>query len=98
VVLLAAHEGPLARAATHVLPACTWAEAEGTFVNAKGMAQAFRRALAPAGDARPGWELAARLGRAMQLDLAYERLSEVRAALAARGPAGAATGAGSTGA
>src|SRR5262249_20076499 len=56
-VVLATHEGPLARAAHVVLPACVWAEAEGTYVNAKGMAQRSDRALDARGDARPGWAL-----------------------------------------
>ncbi len=87
VVLALSHEGPLARYATVVLPAASWVEAEGSFVNAKGVAQGFKRALSPKGDAAPAWELLAGLGRAMNLDLSYTKLREVRAALLAQVPA-----------
>ena len=36
---------------TVVLPASSWAECDGTFVNAKGMAQESEKAIAPQGDA-----------------------------------------------
>ncbi len=87
VVLALSHEGALARFATVVLPAASWAEADGSFVNAKGLAQPFKRALPPKGDARPAWEIIAALGRAMNLDLSYTKLREVRAALLAQAPA-----------
>ncbi len=86
VVLALSHEGALARFATVVLPAASWVEAEGSFVNAKGMAQGFKRALPPKGDARPAWDLVAALGRAMGMDLSYTKLREVRAALLAQAP------------
>jgi NADH-quinone oxidoreductase subunit G len=86
VLLLLSHEGPLARFATVTLPVAAWAEAPGSFVNAKGIAQDFLRALPPKGEARPGWEIAAMLGRALGHDLAYRKLKDVRAALMARAP------------
>jgi predicted molibdopterin-dependent oxidoreductase YjgC len=46
------------------LPLATWAEIEGTYVNAAGRAQRLRPAVRPPGEARPGWEIAARLGKA----------------------------------
>jgi NADH-quinone oxidoreductase subunit G len=84
-VLLGTNTGPLSAVATLTLPIASWAECEGTFVNAKGMAQEFRRALSPKGDSLPAWEAIARIGRAMKLDLAYKRFTEVRAALNAKG-------------
>ena len=87
VVLLLSHDGPLSRFATVTLPAAAWAEAPGSFVNAKGIAQGFLRALPPKGEARPGWELAAMLGRALGQELAYRKFKDVRAALLARAPA-----------
>jgi NADH-quinone oxidoreductase subunit G len=65
VVVVASHDGPLTRAATVVLPASTWAEADGTFVNSRGMTQTSQRALAPRGEALPAWAWLARLGRAL---------------------------------
>lgn len=83
-VLLTTHEGALSPYATVTLPVATWAEVEGTFVNAKGMAQEFKKALACKGDSLPAWDALSRVGRAMKLDLAYKRFAEVRAALVAR--------------
>ncbi|MEZ4410283.1 MAG: molybdopterin-dependent oxidoreductase [Polyangiales bacterium] len=87
VVLLATHDGPLARYATVLLPKASWVESPGSFMNFKGVAQGFDRALRPEGDAAPGWDLVARLGRAMSLDLAYKKLKDVRAAIAVLAPA-----------
>ena len=86
VVLITPHEGPLTKFATVALPAASTFETEGSFVNAKGMAQGFKRALLPHGDALPAWDLTARLGRALGCDLAYKKFKEVRGALAARAP------------
>jgi NADH-quinone oxidoreductase subunit G len=83
-VLLSSNGGPLSKFASITLPVTTWAEQDGSFVNAKGMSQEFRRALEPRGDSVAAWETAAQLGRAMQLDLAYQRFGEVRSALIAR--------------
>jgi len=40
----------------------TWLEQAGTFVNAEGRWQSFRAAVAPLGDARPGWKILRTLG------------------------------------
>ena len=86
LVLIASHDTPLAKWASVLLPAATPFESEGSFVNAAGLAQGYKRAMLPKGDAAPAWDLVAKLGRAMDLDLAYGRLKEVRAALMARVP------------
>jgi NADH dehydrogenase/NADH:ubiquinone oxidoreductase subunit G len=44
--------------------------------------QASERALTPRGDARPGWELVARLGRALGYALDWKKLSDVHKAMA----------------
>ncbi len=87
VVLIAAHDGPLAARASVLLPAASTFEVTGSFMNVKGIAQEFRKALPPKGDAVPAWDLVARLGRAMELDLKYRKFKEVRAALAVLTPA-----------
>jgi NADH-quinone oxidoreductase subunit G len=94
LVTVAAHEGPLARLAKVALPACTWAEAEGTYVNSRGMSQKSERAIEPRGGARPAWELLARLGEALGYATHWKKLKEVRKAMepesaAAAVPAGA---------
>jgi NADH-quinone oxidoreductase subunit G len=43
---------PASDVATHVIPAAAWAEKDGTFVNHANLAQAIRRAAAPAGECR----------------------------------------------
>jgi NADH-quinone oxidoreductase subunit G len=69
IITVAAHEGPLTEAATVVLPATSWAEQSGTFVNAKGLKQVAEKALEPLGASRPAWrhlvDLASMLGFAV---------------------------------
>ena len=43
---------PLVEGAAVVLPACSWAEREGSFVNADGLVQPFSRAILPPEGAR----------------------------------------------
>lgn len=45
-------DNPLMAGAAVVLPACAWAEREGTFVNAQGLVQPFERAIHPPEGAR----------------------------------------------
>ena len=82
VVTVAGHEGPLVQGARVVLPSCTWAESEGTYVNAKSMAQKSERAIDPRGHSRPAWELAGALGRALGYATNWKKLAEVRRAMA----------------
>src|SRR5206468_11350538 len=81
LVTIAAHEGPLVATASVALPACTWAEAEGTYVNARGMAQRSERAIDPRGESRPAWEILARLGEALGYATHWKKLKEVRKAM-----------------
>jgi NADH-quinone oxidoreductase subunit G len=81
LVVLGSWDGGLAKHASVFLPACTWAEAHGVYVNAKGMGQESRRAIAPADDAQPGWELLVALARAVGQTLSFSKLSELRAAM-----------------
>ncbi|MEX2080081.1 MAG: molybdopterin-dependent oxidoreductase, partial [Dehalococcoidia bacterium] len=46
-----------------VLPACSFAEKDGTFTNSERRVQRVRRAIAPVGESRPDWEIVADLGR-----------------------------------
>jgi NADH-quinone oxidoreductase subunit G len=87
VVTIAAHDGPLVRAAHIALPACAWAETDGTYVNRKGLAQRSERALVPRGEARPGWELVAKLGKALGYAMGWKSLSELRKAMTPEAPA-----------
>ena len=84
-VLFASNTAALSQHASITLPVATFAETDGTFVNAQGRAQEFKKALAPKGDSVAAWDAIARLGRAMKLDVAYKRFAQVRAALTERG-------------
>ena len=85
----------MAKHATVVLPVSSWAECDGTFVNAKGMAQESEKAIAPRGDSLPAWKLVAVLAKALGLPMAWTKLAQVRRAMA---PEAGATVAQSTGA
>ncbi len=81
VVSLSSHEGPWVDAAAVVLPASTWAESDGTFVNAKGMAQESEKAIAPRGDSLPAWRLVSELGALLGAAIGWKRVRDVRAAM-----------------
>jgi NADH-quinone oxidoreductase subunit G len=91
VVTIAAHDGPLAKAAHIALPAASWAEAEGTYVNRQGLPQRSERALMPRGDARPAWEIVARLARALGYAMDWKKLADVHRAMAPEASARTAT-------
>lgn len=82
LIALSTHDGPLSQAATVVLPASSWAECDGTFVNAKGLAQESERAIFPQGDSLPAWKLVFRLAQALGHELEMSKLSQVRRAMA----------------
>ncbi len=87
LVTIASNEGPLADAAHVILPAATWAEASGTYVNAKGLKQTADKAIDLLGSARPAWEQVADLARALGYVPGWKKLKDVRARLGL--PAGA---------
>lgn len=77
LVVLASHQGPLVTAASVALPLAMWAETDGTFTNRQGKVQRLHAAIAPAGQSRPGWEIAARLARAMGAAWTYANAKQV---------------------
>jgi predicted molibdopterin-dependent oxidoreductase YjgC len=81
-VTLATHEGPLVAYADVVLPVSSWAEEDGTFVNAQGLAQRSERAIAPQGQSRPGWRVLAELAIALGHPLGLGRLRDIHGAMA----------------
>jgi formate dehydrogenase major subunit len=64
-----------------ILPACSWAEKEGTFTNTERRVQRFYQALAPRGESRPDWQiivdLSARLGYPMHYESPAAVLAEI---------------------
>jgi NADH-quinone oxidoreductase subunit G len=86
VVVIAANEGPLTGSARVVLPAASWAEASGTYVNAKGLRQVSDKALEPQGASRPAWEHVASVAAALGKEPAWATLKQIRAQLSASAP------------
>jgi NADH-quinone oxidoreductase subunit G len=67
LIVIASHQGPLVERAHVALPASTWAECEGTFVNAQGIAQRSERAIRPVEPSLPAFEILRALGQALGL-------------------------------
>jgi NADH-quinone oxidoreductase subunit G len=81
LVTIAAHDGPLVRAAAVVLPACSWAEASGSFVNFNGVRQVAEKALEPIGSSRPAWSQLAHLSLALGHQPGWGKMKDIRARL-----------------
>jgi NADH-quinone oxidoreductase subunit G len=92
VISLTSHVGALPATASVVLPVASVFETHGTFVNQKGMHQAFRRAVSAQGGVEPGWKTVAKLAEALGHDLALGGLQDIRTKLAATAGAGATSG------
>jgi NADH-quinone oxidoreductase subunit G len=84
VVAASAFQAPsLDSAANLLLPIGAFAETSGTFVNADGTWQSFQGAVAPPGEARPGWKVLRVLGNLLGLPgFEYRDSAQVRAELA----------------
>ena len=54
-----------AQLADVVLPACSFAEKDGTFTNSERRVQRVRRAISPVGQSRPDWEIICDIARRM---------------------------------
>src|SRR5262249_4778940 len=63
ILALSSHEGPFAEHAKVLLPASSWAESDGTFVNAKGLPQESEKAIVPQGESMPAFRWVAELMR-----------------------------------
>ena len=68
-----------------VLPACSYAEKNGTFTNSEGHVQVVRQAVDPIGESRPDWEiesaLSVLLGNPIEYGDAREILKEIRSVI-----------------
>src|SRR5256886_4879331 len=60
-----------------VLPACSYAEKDGTFTNTEGHVQAVRRAIEPIGESRPDWEILSALSVLMAYPIEYGEAREI---------------------
>jgi NADH-quinone oxidoreductase subunit G len=81
VVSLTSHIGALPAAAEVVIPVADIFEIEGSFINAKGVAQAFRGVLSAPADIDPGWRTIADLAKALGKDLGFTDLEDLRKGL-----------------
>jgi NADH-quinone oxidoreductase subunit G len=87
LVTIAAHDGPLVVAASVVLPATSWAEHSGTYVNAKGIRQVSEPALEPQGASKPAWRQLADLATALGYKAPSTKLKQIRMQLIGSAPA-----------
>ena len=60
-----------------VLPACSYAEKDGTFTNTEGHLQPVRRAIEPVGESRPDWEVFSALSVLMGDAMEYSEVKEI---------------------
>ena len=81
---LSTFEGPVAGAAAVVLPAASWAEADGTFVNARGLSQLSEGAIRPQGASLPAWRWVLHIAAALDKKLPFQKGRDVAQAVAAR--------------
>ena len=81
-VVLDALETPTAEAAAIVLPAATYAEQTGTFVNYEARAQRFYQVFEPTEETVPSWRWLAAIGRLLGRDADWEHIDDLTAACA----------------
>ncbi len=60
-----------------VLPACSYAEKDGTFTNTEGLVQQVRKAIDPVGESRPDWEILSALSVLIGYPLEYGDAREI---------------------
>ena len=65
------------RLADVVLPACSFAEKDGTFTNTERRVQRVRQAVDPPGQARPDWDILCDVARRMGYDMSYPDASAI---------------------
>jgi len=68
---------PTAEIADVVLPASSFAEKDGTFVNAARLVQRVRKALEPIGESKPDWQIICELSKRMGYEMNYNHPNEI---------------------
>jgi NADH-quinone oxidoreductase subunit G len=81
IITIASHDGPLTKAAAIVLPASSWAEASGTYVNSKGLRQQSDKAIESQGSSKPAWQQIGLLARALGYEASWTKLRDIRSRL-----------------
>jgi predicted molibdopterin-dependent oxidoreductase YjgC len=67
------------RQAHFVLPACTYAEKEGTFTNLEGRVLRVRQGMNPVGESLPDWHIMTALANALGAQWGYESANDIQA-------------------
>jgi NADH-quinone oxidoreductase chain G len=62
-----------------VLPASSWAEKDGTFINSMGRAQTVRKVITQKGQSLPDWQILSKLSRVMGQSLGLDNLKDLQA-------------------
>ncbi len=60
-----------------LLPASSWAEKEGTFVNAEGIAQKLRKVVEATGQSMPDWQILRNLSLIMGSDISVRNIADL---------------------
>ena len=68
-----------AKLAHVVLPACTYAEKDGTFTNLEGRVLRVRQAMDPLGDSLPDWHIMTALANGLGCQWEYESVNDIQA-------------------
>ena len=86
-VIYQGHHGDRgADAADVILPGAAYTEKNAIYVNSEGRPQAALRAVFPPGDAREDWKIIRALAGKMGLNLGFDNIEELRAAMAIAAP------------
>ncbi|MCI0490237.1 MAG: molybdopterin-dependent oxidoreductase [Blastocatellia bacterium] len=86
-VVLAAHKTDWLAEASVVLPVTAWSEENGSYTNYQGRVQLARRAVTPAGDMRPVWQVFALLLAVSGADISWSTAADVFESLTETEPA-----------
>ncbi len=66
-----------AKLAHVVLPASSWAEKDGTFINAEGVAQTLKKAIDAPGQSLPDWQILRNLSLSMGTDIGIRSIEDI---------------------
>jgi len=86
VVYIGSHGDRGAHRADVILPGAAYTEKSGTYVNTEGRVQVTSRAVFPPGDAKEDWAIIRALSGALGKPLAFNSLTQLRAAIYAEFP------------
>ena len=86
-VYIGHHGDKGAHAADVILPAASYAEKDGTYVNTEGRVQYAEKAVFAPGDAREDWTILRALADALGVDVGFDSYAELQGAMIAAVPA-----------